>query len=56
MFLTQQNARGTHAERAAGMLYVHRCANVIVHVVENQFCTKELPIRVSSDNSSEGSR
>ena len=26
---------------------------VIVHVVENQFYTEELPIRVSSDNSSE---
>ena len=38
------------------MLYVHRCAKVIVHVVEYQFCTKEVTIRVSSNNSSEGIR
>ena len=37
IFLSQQNALGTHAERAGGILYVHRCAKVIVHVVENQF-------------------
>ena len=53
IFLFQQNALGTHAERAGGILYVHRCAKVIVHVVENQFYTEEKPIRVSSDNSSE---
>ena len=53
-FLNQQNALGTHVERAGGILYVHRCAKVIVHVVEIQFCTGELTIRVSSDNSSEG--
>ena len=56
IFLNQQNTLDTHAERAAGILYVHRCANVIVRVVENQFCTEEVPIRVSSDNSSEGIR
>ena len=56
IFLFQQNALGRHAERAGGILYVHRCAKVIVHVVENQFNTEEKPIRVSSDNSSEGIR
>ena len=56
LFLNQQNALGTHAKREGGILYVHRCAKVIVHVVENQFCTEEVPIRVSSDNSSEGIR
>ena len=55
-FPHKQNALGTHAESAAGILYVHRCAKVFVHVVENQFCTEEVPIRVSSDNSSEGIR
>ena len=55
--LNQQNALGTHAgTRAGGILYVHRCAKVIVHVVENQFCAEEVPIRVPSDNSSEGIR
>ena len=53
VFLSQQNALGTHAERAGGILYVHRCAKVIVHVVENQFCTEEVPVRVFSDNTSE---
>ena len=53
IFLGQQNALGTHAKRAGGILYVHRCAKVIVHVVENQFCTEEVPIRVSSGNTSE---
>ena len=56
ILLNQQNALGTHAEKAGGILYVHRCAKVIVHVAENQFCTKEVPMRVSSDNSSEGIR
>ena len=56
IFLNQQNALGTHAERAGGTFYVHMCAKVIVLVVENQFCTEEVPIRVSSDNSSEGIR
>ena len=54
--LNHQNALGTHAERAGGLLYVHECAKVIVNVVENQFFTVEVPIRVSSDNSSEGIR
>ena len=56
IFLNQQNALGSHAERAGKILYVHRCAKVIVHVVENQFCTEEVPIRLSSYNSSEGIR
>ena len=56
IFLNQQNALGTHAERAGGILYVYRCAKLIVHVVENQFCTEEVQNRVSSDNSSEGIR
>ena len=54
--LNQQNSLGTHAERAAEILYVHRCAKVIVHVAENQSCTKEVPIMVSSNNNSEGIR
>ena len=54
--LNQRYALGTHAERAGGILYVHKCAQVIVHVVENQFCAEEVPIRVPSDNSSEGIR
>ena len=53
IFLNQQNALATHEERAGGILYVHRCAKSIVYVVKNQFCTEEVPIRVSSDNSSE---
>ena len=56
IFVNQQNSLGTHAKRAGETLYVHKCAKVIVHVVENQFCTGEVPIRVSSDNSSEGIR
>ena len=53
IFLSQQNALVTNAERAGGILYVHRCAKVIVHVIENQFCTEEVPVRVFSDNTSE---
>ena len=45
IFLNQENALGTHAKRAGGILYVQRCAKVIAHVVETQFCTEELPIR-----------
>ena len=56
IFLNQQNAQGTHAERAGGILHVHRYAKVIVHVVENQFCTEEVPNRVFTVNSSEGIR
>ena len=54
ILLNKQNALGTHAERAGAILYVHRCAKVIVHVVKDQFCTEEVPIRVSSGNNSEG--
>ena len=53
IFLSQQNALDKHAKRAGGIPDVHRCAKIIVHIVENQFCTEEVPIRVSSDNSSE---
>ena len=56
IFLNRQNALGTHAERAGGIFYVHSCAKVIVHVVENQFCNEEVPNRVFTDNSSEGIR
>ena len=56
IFPIQQNTLGTHAERAGGILYVYRCAKLMIHVVENLFCTEEVPIRVSSDNSSEGIR
>ena len=56
IFLNQQNALVSHAETAGGILYVHRCAKVIIHVVENQFCTEKVPIRVSFGNSSEGIR
>ena len=41
IFLSQQNALGTHAERAGGILYVHRCAKVIVHVVEIRFVRRK---------------
>ena len=53
IFLNQQKALGTHVKRAGGILSVHRCAKIIVHVVENQFCTEDVPVSVSSDNSSE---
>ena len=53
IFLSQQNALGTHAERTGGILYVHMCAKVIVHVVEIQFCTEEIPVKVFSDKTSE---
>ena len=53
IFLSQQNALDKHAKRAGGIPDVHRCAKIIVHIVENQFCTEEVPIRVSSDTSSE---
>ena len=56
IFLNQQNALHTLAERAGAILYVPRCAKVIVQVVENQICIEEVTIRVSSDNSSEGIR
>ena len=52
-FLSQQNALITHAKGAGGKLYVRRFAKVIVHVVKNQFCTEEVPVRVFSDKTSE---
>ena len=41
------------AERAEG---VHKSAKVVVSVTEIMFCTEEVPVTVSSDNSSEGIR
>ena len=56
VFLNQQNALRLHAERAGGVLIVHKGAKVVVRNIESSFCTEDLPVRVSSDNSSEGIR
>ena len=55
VFLNQQNAPGLHAERAGGVLYVRnsKYAKDVVRVIENCFCTREIPVRVSSFNSLE---
>ena len=37
-FLNQQNALALHAERAGGVIYDHKCAKVVVRVI-NSFCT-----------------
>ena len=44
IFLNQQNARGTHAERAGGILYVHRSAKVIVHVFKTSFVPRKIQL------------
>ena len=41
IFLNKQNALGTHAERAGGILYVHSCAKVIVHVFETRYVPRK---------------
>ena len=46
VFLNQQNALGFHADKTRGVLYVSMCAKVVVRVMENSFCTKEIPVRV----------
>ena len=35
---------GIHLEKAVGVFYVHRWAKMEVTMVENNFCTKELPL------------
>ena len=42
-----------NAERAEG---VHKSAKLVVSVTEILFCTEEVPVAVSSENSSEGIR
>ena len=54
VFINQQNALGLHTQRAGGVLYVHKCTKVVVRVIHNSFCTGEVQVGVSSDNSSEG--
>ena len=51
VFLNQQNALRLHAERAGGVLIVHKGAKVVVRNIESSFCTEDVPVRVSSDNS-----
>ena len=41
LFLNQQNALALHAERAGGVIYDHKCAKVVVRVI-NSFCTEGL--------------
>ena len=53
VFLNQQNDLGLHARRRGGVLFVHKCNKVVVCVIENSFRTKEVPVRLSSDNNSE---
>ena len=52
----QRNARGLHAKRARGVLYVHKCVKVVVRVRKISFFTEQMTVGVSSDNSSEGIR
>ena len=52
IYFNQQNALGTHSERAGGILYVHRCIKVIVHVVENQFSFPMYPNALELQNGS----
>ena len=53
---TSKNTLGLHAKRTRVVLYVHKCVKVVVRVRENSFCTEQMTVRVSSDNSSEGIR
>ena len=56
VFLNQQNALGLHAKKEGEKLYIHKCAKIVVRVIENYFGFKEILVRVSSENSSEGIR
>ena len=40
---------GVHVERAGGVVYLHRCAKMEVMVIENTFCTEEVPVRLGGD-------
>ena len=42
--------------RSGGVLYVHKWIKVVVFGIKDSFRTEEVPVRVSSDNSSEGIR
>ena len=56
VFLNQQNALGLHKGRAGGLLCVHLSAKMVVRVTESSYCTKEVPVRMSSDISSKRMR
>ena len=45
-------AAGVHVERAGGVVYLHRCSKMEVSVIENTFCTEEVPVRLGRDGSS----
>ena len=38
-----------HVKRACGLVYLHRCAKMEVIVIENTFCTEEVPVRLGRD-------
>ena len=50
IFFEKQNALGLHAEKAGGILYVHRCAKTLVEIVNLSFCTDEVPVQVVIDS------
>ena len=46
VFFENQNLLGLHAEKAGGLLYVHRCAKVLVEIITLEFCTEEVPVQM----------
>ena len=42
--------KGTHVERAGSVLYVHKCANMVVTETKLLFCTEEVLVLVEGKN------
>ena len=45
-------AVGMHVEKAGGVVYLRRCAKMEVSVIENTFCTEEVPEGLARDGKS----
>ena len=43
---------GVHVERAGAVVHLHRCAKMEVMVIENTFCTEEVPVRLGGGGNS----
>ena len=44
------STRGTHIERAGGVVYYHRCAKMRVRLTALSFCTEEVPVLIGTGN------
>ena len=51
IFIGKEGVIGLHAESAGAIIYVHHCAKIIVELFALNYCTDEVPIIVTQNDS-----